>query len=68
MFKKTDEDANKMIDDIFDEEICCICIDFIVEGDFSLPCNHRFHMNCIKKWIQKSKACPLCNKIHNVNI
>jgi len=68
MLKKTYEDENKMIDDIFDEEQCCICIEVIVEDDFSLPCNHIFHRNCIKKWIKKSKTCPLCNKIHNVNI
>lgn len=25
-----------------------------------LPCAHRYHRNCVTKWVQKHKACPLC--------
>jgi hypothetical protein len=66
---KLNEEANQMVDDNFDEEErCSICLDTIEEDDFSLPCNHTFHKGCIKRWSQKSKACPLCNRIHNIKI
>lgn len=25
-----------------------------------LKCNHRFHINCISKWSEKNRYCPLC--------
>lgn len=25
-----------------------------------LPCAHRYHKDCVTKWVQKHKACPLC--------
>lgn len=24
------------------------------------PCNHRFHVECIKKWADMQNKCPLC--------
>ena len=31
-----------------------------------LKCGHMFHSNCIKKWMERKKECPLCRqKINN---
>ena len=42
---------------------CCICLEEFIVGDIIcyLPCFHFFHSICIKKWIEKSNKCPLCN-------
>ncbi len=26
----------------------------------ALPCIHFFHTNCIKKWMEKKRECPIC--------
>ena len=43
-------------------ETCSICIDeFKGEQDLRrLPCNHRFHQNCIDEWLKISSCCPNC--------
>lgn len=43
-------------------ETCSICIDeFKGEQDLRrLPCNHRFHKNCIDEWLKISSLCPNC--------
>ena len=25
------------------------------------PCNHVFHSECLKSWIEAKSVCPLCN-------
>ena len=42
---------------------CNICLDEYKIGEkiCYLPCFHFFHNICIKKWVEKSKKCPLCN-------
>ncbi|CDF41286.1 unnamed protein product [Chondrus crispus] len=44
---------------------CSVCLDGSAEEGrtalVNLPCEHRFHMQCIKKWLRRGKsACPLC--------
>lgn len=41
---------------------CSICFDnFETESDVAkLKCNHEFHPDCIKIWLQKSGTCPMC--------
>ena len=49
---------------------CSICFDDYVPGAVlrRLPCNHRFHLECIDKWavsaidFSRAVACPICNK------
>eukprot|EP00438_Fugacium_kawagutii_P003383 Skav231015 [mRNA] locus=scaffold1196:113171:113770:- [translate_table: standard] len=41
---------------------CCICLEETEEEEAQLPCGHRFHRACIKKWlILGDLRCPLCN-------
>ncbi|XP_046687282.1 E3 ubiquitin-protein ligase MPSR1-like isoform X2 [Homalodisca vitripennis] len=43
---------------------CVICFEeFITEyGCKRLPCNHKFHSQCIGKWLLVQKTCPTCRK------
>ncbi|XP_027150053.1 probable E3 ubiquitin-protein ligase XERICO [Coffea eugenioides] len=47
--------------------ICSICLSDFVEGEEGrelLQCKHRFHRNCIEKWLQGWQAtCPLCRHL-----
>jgi hypothetical protein len=47
----------------YDEPSCTICFAPLEEGDRigDLPCNHEFHVDCLKTWVQRKNACPLCN-------
>ncbi len=48
--------ANDKTDD------CIICIDKLCNGEFcqTLPCFHIFHCSCIRKWLERERACPIC--------
>ncbi|KAF4389442.1 hypothetical protein G4B88_006501 [Cannabis sativa] len=41
---------------------CSVCFENIVVGleATKLTCGHRYHEECIVKWLQTSKFCPLC--------
>jgi len=41
---------------------CIICLNQIKIDDtiVILPCKHYYHKECINKWFQKSKSCPIC--------
>lgn len=44
-------------------EKCSICLEFYKNGEIlkSLPCLHKFHLECIDLWISsKKKKCPEC--------
>uniref|UniRef100_A0A6B2LBF7 RING-type domain-containing protein n=1 Tax=Arcella intermedia TaxID=1963864 RepID=A0A6B2LBF7_9EUKA len=43
---------------------CVVCLDaFIVEQQIKkLQCNHAYHSECIDKWLEKSRFCPVCNQ------
>lgn len=43
-------------------ECCVICIqDPKPEDEWStLPCNHKFHPECIRKWLVLNPTCPTC--------
>lgn len=41
---------------------CTICFATLEDGDRvgALPCQHAFHADCLKEWIQRRNVCPLC--------
>lgn len=53
---------------------CGICCEDYEQGDAVrvLPCKHRFHIECIDKWLysltdrSRPPACPLCNSVLKV--
>ncbi len=60
------EDFNKLPIEILREPIdndCAICIDKFKIGNevVKLPCNHLFHVNCIKSYfLNYNNKCPMC--------
>lgn len=49
--------------------MCSICLNEIdLEDKWTLlPCNHRYHTECIREWFKVNKTCCLCNKNYNTN-
>ncbi|XP_071994574.1 leukemia NUP98 fusion partner 1 isoform X2 [Engystomops pustulosus] len=44
-----------------DEDPCVICHDDLHTGSiWELHCTHRFHKECIEKWLCKKQTCPTC--------
>jgi len=43
-------------------EICSICLQVFNENEIllRLPCQHKFHNNCINTWLNNNQSCPLC--------
>ncbi|KAL0538887.1 hypothetical protein IC582_023054 [Cucumis melo] len=41
---------------------CVICLDEIEVGGLAkqMPCNHKFHGECIQKWLELHGSCPVC--------
>jgi len=39
---------------------CSICLNNIYDCYTCLPCNHKYHTNCISKWT--ARTCPLCRE------
>lgn len=48
--------------DVDRQESCCICLDAFSKGEvvMFLSCNHRFHNQCLRPWLQSKPICPLC--------
>lgn len=49
--------------DSFHKE-CCICLMEYEPGDgiVATPCDHIFHKQCCKEWLQLSRSCPICRR------
>ncbi|XP_075078717.1 E3 ubiquitin protein ligase RIE1-like isoform X2 [Nicotiana tabacum] len=45
-------------------ENCCICLDDYCDGEelAKTDCGHLYHVDCIKKWIERNKSCPICKR------
>ena len=41
---------------------CCICLSEFEQDEMlrSLPCFHRYHVECIDEWLGRKPTCPLC--------
>ena len=53
----------ELIEDI-DDDPCSICLEeFVVPNRIIvLPCEHKFHSDCIKSWISQDSSCPICRQ------
>ncbi|XP_076953090.1 E3 ubiquitin ligase BIG BROTHER-related-like isoform X1 [Bidens hawaiensis] len=47
-----------------DEETCAICQESFKIGEqiITLPCVHLYYKQCINKWLNLKKNCPMCQK------
>jgi len=53
-----------------DDEKCAICIEDLENMDYlkiktvhegkTYGCGHKFHKDCVKKWLETASICPLC--------
>ena len=40
---------------------CSICLESIVKiNEVTKPCEHTFHTECITRWLENNRSCPLC--------
>ena len=49
--------------DHHDDAECCVCLDEFDPRDNPAArtvCGHRYHLQCVVSWAQRSSACPLC--------
>jgi translation initiation factor 2B subunit (eIF-2B alpha/beta/delta family) len=53
-------DEHPLISEVCD---CAICLDFDKKTSvITLQCNHRYHWNCLKMWLEENLSCPLCKR------
>ena len=66
--------GNSEVDDVeikkYEEALhddCTICLQRHREEDiYKTACGHFFHADCIKRWNQEKKVCPICNDDMNM--
>ena len=57
------ENNNHVDDSSLDtDSMCSICLESIDNGERvgDIVCNHLFHLDCLKQWIQRNNCCPMC--------
>jgi hypothetical protein len=59
-FIEVDLDIEKQVD-------CCICLENIETG-VQLNCEHILHKECIQKWYNIKRNCPLCRTKNNLSL
>ena len=58
-------EADDVADDSDDEkDACAICLKALHTGEMigDIPCGHLFHKDCLKDWLVRKNACPLCQR------
>jgi len=60
--KTSNKQGSNNKDDSSNVESCTICIADYKQGDKikTLPCMHKFHKDCIDKWLGLKSECPMC--------
>ncbi len=41
---------------------CSICLNEIITHEKELQCKHKYHKDCINKWLERSNTCPVCRR------
>ena len=41
---------------------CAICLDPLSTDVGALPCQHKFHIGCVREWLVRRATCPECRK------
>ena len=42
------------------DNVCIICREEMTVMCKKLPCNHIFHVSCLRSWFQRQQTCPTC--------
>eukprot|EP00605_Chrysophyceae_sp_TOSAG23-4_P001480 GSChrysophyteH1.ASY1.ANO1.1617.1 assembled CDS len=53
-------------EELRDYGVCPVCHEPMSEGK-KLPCNHIFHISCLRTWLQHKQECPMCRRGLPVN-
>lgn len=48
------------------KDVCVICYEDFTDRNrhkcsIMRGCNHKYHKNCLKRWLEERFVCPLCN-------
>jgi len=64
-----EQSVNQLKEIQFNEENCqikdcAVCQEDYKNGEIllSMPCEHIFHKDCVKKWLSMHNSCPVCRK------
>jgi hypothetical protein len=61
-FRRASVDKSSGTGDLEEHLTCRVCLSEYEEGDElrTLPCFHKYHRECIDRWISRDKKCPIC--------
>ena len=52
------------VEEVGSDILCTICLSNLEVGDMytKLCCDHMYHRECIKTWLQMKVTCPICRR------